>query len=59
MPGYGGNCPGPNCPNFKSNNNEQFTTAQAAAEIIQKLNTITIVLVLLLAMNAYSFMNRR
>ena len=43
----------------KTTNNEQFTTAQAAAEIIQKLNTITIVLVILLAMNAYSFMRKR
>ena len=56
MPGY---CKGPNCPTFKATTNEQFTTAQAANEIIQKLNTITIVLVLLLAMNAYSFMKRR
>ena len=43
----------------KATNKEQFTTQQAAAEIIQKLNTITIVLIVLLAMNAYSFMKKK
>jgi len=43
----------------KATNNEKFTTQQAAAEIIQKLNTITIVLVVLLAMNAYSFIKKK